>query len=331
MRQFDVSACRREYRDPADRRFHAQPNACPPCGPRVRLLRVGDGAGEPIELSTGTAGDPSLPLRMAGELLRAGEILAVKGLGGFHLACDATDAVVVRRLKDRKRRPRQAARRDVRATWMSCASIVVVGDDEADLLASPEHPIVLLPWREIAEDGAVGPELGEAGKRDGVVPEVAVGQRYLGAMLPYTPLHVLLLREAGRPLVMTSGNLAEEPIVKGWEEIGRLSRRRRRVSWCTTARSRRATTTRWRWCVSGRPRLVRRSRGYAPFPVAPAAAAAPGARVRRGAEEHVLPGVGHERRLEPAHRRSGYSRNARLLPLRRIEHFKSLCQRRDRR
>ncbi len=106
MRHFPLCpACHREYTDPADRRFHAEPNACPVCGPRVRLLRIRDGVGQPIELAAGTPEDPSSPLRIAGELLRAGEILAVKGLGGFHLACDATDGAVVRRLKLRKRRP----------------------------------------------------------------------------------------------------------------------------------------------------------------------------------------------------------------------------------
>ena len=224
MRHFPLCpACHREYTDPADRRFHAEPNACPVCGPRVRLLRVqaepapGDGGGqvtgtrepgrqigETIELSAGTPEDPSLPVRLAGELLRAGEILAVKGLGGFHLACDATDGEVVRRLKERKRRPDKPLAvmfRDLEQLRSHC----VAGREEAELLTSPEHPIVLLPWREIREDGAVGPELGEVGEgaavgpppgtaaRRAVDPEVAVGQRYLGAMLPYTPLHVLFL------------------------------------------------------------------------------------------------------------------------------------------
>ena len=98
MRAFPLCpACRSEYEDPRDRRFHAEPNACPVCGPRARLLRRSGGAVE--ELAAGTAADPGGPIRAAAELLRRGEILAVKGLGGFHLACDATDGEVVRRLK----------------------------------------------------------------------------------------------------------------------------------------------------------------------------------------------------------------------------------------
>jgi hydrogenase maturation protein HypF len=134
---------------------------------------------------------------------------------------------------------------------------------------------VLLEWREIGPDGEPGPELGAARPQHDaftdeeapVDPEVAVRQRYLGAMLPYTPLHVLLLRAAGRPLVMTSGNLAEEPIVKGWEEIDRLTP----VADAYLVHDR-EIAVRYDDSVAlvraGRPRLIRRSRGYAPFPVA---------------------------------------------------------------
>jgi hydrogenase maturation protein HypF len=157
MRHFPLCpACHREYTDPLDRRFHAEPNACPVCGPRVRLLRLRDGA--EAEIAAGTADDPSLPIRLAGGLLREGEILAVKGLGGFHLACDATDGAVVRRLKDRKRRPDKPLAvmfRDLDELRAHC----VAGAEEEELLTSPEHPIVLLSWREIMGDGYVGPEL----------------------------------------------------------------------------------------------------------------------------------------------------------------------------
>ncbi len=286
MRQFPLCpACRREYEDPADRRFHAEPNACPACGPRVRLLRLRQpahgGAGDAMELAAGAEGDPAAPIRAAAELLRAGEILAVKGLGGFHLACDATDGDAVRRLKLRKRRPDKplavmfAGLDELRRHCRVSAA-------EETLLASPEHPIVLLEWREIGSDGEPGPELGvggwseeEPGDPAGVPAaeaapvdaEVAVRQRYLGAMLPYTPLHILLLQAAGRPLVMTSGNLAEEPIVKGWEEIDRLTP----VADAYLVHDR-EIAVRYDDSVAqvraGRPRLIRRSRGYAPFPVA---------------------------------------------------------------
>jgi hydrogenase maturation protein HypF len=285
MRHFPLCpACRKEYEDPTDRRFHAEPNACPVCGPRVSLVRragaPGDvrsapGPGEAVvELAAGSEADPAAPIRDAAELLRVGEILAVKGLGGFHLACDATDGEVVRRLKERKRRPDKPLAvmfRDLGALRAHCR----VNAEEETLLASPEHPIVLLEWREIGPNGAVGAELGdgtftgaERGEaRRPVDPEVATGQRYLGAMLPYTPLHVLLLRAAGRPLVMTSGNLAEEPIVKGWEEADRLAH----VADAYLLHDR-EIAARYDDSVAlvrrGRPRLVRRSRGYAPFPVA---------------------------------------------------------------
>ena len=280
MRRFPLCpACRREYEDPGDRRFHAEPNACPVCGPRVRLLRLDEpgrgGAGQVAELAAGDEGDPAGPIRAAAELLRAGEILAIKGLGGFHLACDATDGDAVRRLKLRKRRPDKplavmfAGIDDLRRHCRVSAA-------EEALLASPEHPIVLLEWREIGPDGEPGPELGAGGppREDAFVDdeapvdaEVAVRQRYLGAMLPYTPLHILLLRFAGRPLVMTSGNLAEEPIVKGWEEIDRLTP----VADAYLVHDR-EIAVRYDDSVAqvrgGRPRLIRRSRGYAPFPVA---------------------------------------------------------------
>ena len=286
MRRFPLCpACRAEYEDPTDRRFHAEPNACPVCGPRVRLVRRAEGGAEDgpgggvVELAEGKPDDPAAPIGAAAELLRRGEILAVKGLGGFHLACDATDGDVVDRLKERKRRPHKALAvmfADLEQLRAHCR----VSCAEEELLASPEHPIVLLPWRDVGPDGAVGPELGggagggeacgpadEAGPAAVIDPEVATGQRYLGAMLPYTPLHILLLREAGRPLVMTSGNLAEEPIVKGWEEIERLAP----IADAYLVHDREIAV-----CYDdsvglvrgGRPRLIRRSRGYAPFPVA---------------------------------------------------------------
>ncbi len=260
MRHFPLCpACRREYEDPEARRFHAEPNACPVCGPRVRLLRREPaaagrgGVDDSFEtVAVGTADDPAAPIGTAAELLRAGEILAVKGLGGYHLACDATVGDVVRRLKARKRRPHKPLAvmfPGIDELRKHCR----VSAREEELLTSPEHPIVLLEWR---RDGPVAP----------VDPEVAPGQRRLGAMLPYTPLHILLLRAAQRPLVMTSGNLAEEPIVKEWAEIGRLApvadayleHDRGIAARCDDSVA----------VVQGdRPRLLRRARGYAPLPV----------------------------------------------------------------
>ncbi len=187
MRAFAMcDACRAEYENPADRRFHAQPVACPACGPRL-WLEV-DGAERP--------GDP---IAQAAEMLRAGAILAIKGLGGFHLACDARNEDALQRLRDRKRRPAKpfALMGDM---GMIRAHARVSAEAEARL-ADPAAPILLLP--------AHGAPLPEA---------VAPGQDSLGWMLPYTPLHHLLLDAFGGPLVMTSGNLSGQPQVIGNDE-----------------------------------------------------------------------------------------------------------------
>jgi hydrogenase maturation protein HypF len=176
-------ACRAEYEDPRDRRFHAQPNACPQCGP---------------SLWGGPPGLPSeAPLHQARLRLAAGEILAIKGLGGFHLACDARNEASVRLLRERKRRsdkPFALMARDLAAIEEVCE----VSDADRAALASPRSPIVVLPRKAIS-----------------ALPEaIAPGNRTIGIMLPYTPLHHLLFADAPYALlVMTSGNLSEEPIV----------------------------------------------------------------------------------------------------------------------
>lgn len=176
--------CRREYEDPADRRFHAQPNACPRCGPRVRLLGA---EGE----ETGAED----PIREAARLVREGAILAVKGLGGYHLACNPFDEGAVSALRSRKVRqdkPFALMARDLGQVRELC----LLSPEEERLLASPARPIVLLERREGC----------------GVAEAVAPRQNTLGLMLAYTPLHHLLLADAGIPLVMTSGNRSDEPI-----------------------------------------------------------------------------------------------------------------------
>ena len=162
--------CRREYEDPLDRRFHAEPVCCPVCGPRL-----------------------SMPLEEAVGLLLDGAIVAVKGLGGYHLACDAGDEDAVARLRARK------VREDKPFAVMTSAPALLGTPDaeESELLRSPARPIVLLRRRDDAP----------------VAPSVAPGTPWLGLMLPYTPLHHLLDHDAARPLVMTSGNRSDEPIV----------------------------------------------------------------------------------------------------------------------
>ncbi len=171
--------CQAEYDDPLNRRFHAQPNACPVCGPRVWLAPA---SAEDAGALTPPAGDPANPqtLSEAARLLREGAILAIKGLGGFHLACDATNAEAVRTLRERKRRPAKPL-----AVMMASLDEVrrhcEVTPEEEALLTSRQCPIVLLEWK----------------RESTVADEVAPCNRYLGVMLPYTPLHHILLRDAG--------------------------------------------------------------------------------------------------------------------------------------
>ena len=187
MRNFRMCpACAAEYADPRDRRFHAQPNACPVCGPQLAWARA-----------TGpTLAARDEALLAAAEALRAGRIVAAKGIGGFHLLADARNGDAVRRLRQRKRRdekPFALMFPDVDAIAATCE----VSAAERVWLESPAAPIVLL--RRLA--GAAG-----------LAPEIAPELPWLGAMLPYAPLHHLLLRELGFPVVATSGNLTDEPI-----------------------------------------------------------------------------------------------------------------------
>ena len=178
------SDCQREYDDPLDRRFHAQPNACPVCGPRISAL-----TSMGREISTGDV------VNFAARSLRAGLIVGIKGLGGFHLACDARSRSAVERLRDRKHReakPMAVMVQDIAAA----EGIAVLTDAERSLLNSPERPIVLAPLR----PGILAPQICDA------IPTI-------GLVLPYTPLHHILMRDAATPLVMTSGNISEEPMV----------------------------------------------------------------------------------------------------------------------
>lgn len=182
--------CKQEYEDPRDRRFHAQPVACPVCGPHVWLERT------PGEIDS----QKEDAIQGARQLLKDGKILAVKGLGGFHFACDATNPEAVARLRARKRRPAKPFALmafDIETIQES----VITTDAALALLNSPQAPIVLMPRKEGSN----------------IANEVAPGQSRLGFMLPYTPLHLLLLEPSEdfpSALVMTSGNLSEEPIIR---------------------------------------------------------------------------------------------------------------------
>ena len=231
--------CQEEYDDPLDRRFHAQPNACPTCGPHAELVD-----------QDGTAIPCDDPIRKAGHLLKEGKILAVKGLGGFHLTCDATNEEAIHRLRERKRRPSKPFA-VMMGTLEEIERNCQVSQEERDLLTSPECPIVLLSRRSSGT---------------GLSPSVAPSLRYLGVMLPYTPLHHILLSDCGRPLVMTSGNISGEPLIKENEDAlrrlrgiadGYLLHNRKIHVRCDDSVCMMTTV----------PQVLRRARGYAPRPV----------------------------------------------------------------
>ena len=242
MRKFAMcDRCRHEYEDPADRRFHAQPNACPVCGPRLWFARS-DGAE--------VAGDA---LELAADALRHGEILALKGLGGFQLSCDAADESAVQRLRERKRRPQKPFAVMV-AGLEAARELCEVSADEETTLAGTARPVVLLRLRTDA-------------RRRTLASSVAPGFHELGVMLPYTPLHHLLLRGFGGPLVMTSGNVTEEPIAKdndeGLTRLGAIADSFLLHDRDIYARYDDSVVR----LLDGSERVIRRARGYCPLPV----------------------------------------------------------------
>ncbi len=279
----DIAMCpdsAAEYADPRDRRYHAQPVACPACGPQVWLERGGAGTDPAVPDGAAAPDDMQHAAAAAGErlaerdeaivqtraLLAGGGIAAIKGLGGFHLACDATDAGAVRELRRRKQRddkPFALMAPDLE----TIAHYVEVSAEDRALLESPENPIVLMLQRTEPAGGA--PPL---------APEVAPGLNRLGFMLPYTPLHHLLLEPApGYPpvLVMTSGNLSDEPIayedadarerLAGYADVFLMHDRPIHMR-CDDS-----VVADWR----GGPYPFRRARGYAPVPILLPAAAPP--------------------------------------------------------
>lgn len=247
-------ACAREYADPGNRRFHAEPNACPACGPKLMLRSID---GTPI------AGDA---IARTLDLLRAGAIVAIKGLGGYHLACDARNATAVTKLRERKAREAKPLA-VMAANVASLDPWAEVSEADAALLASGERPIVLVRKRPGADAGLQG---------------IAPGLAWLGAMLPYTPLQYLLFHEAaGRPagarwladaqpllLVMTSANPGGEPLVTGDDEaFARLAGIADAVLAHDRAIVIRCDDSVVRHTGHGEPQFVRRARGYTPRPI----------------------------------------------------------------
>jgi hydrogenase maturation protein HypF len=234
-------SCQQEYDNPDDRRFHAQPNACPVCGPRLKLVD-----------NRGATFNTTDPIVLAAAAVRQGKILALKGLGGFHLIANARHPEAIRTLRERKHRPSKPFA-------LMYPHLEAIGEDcfvspvERDLLLSPAAPIVLLRRK----------------KRENspLAPAIAPQQSTLGVMLPHTPLHHLLLAELGTPIVATSGNLSQEPICidneEALENLGKIAdlfllhdRPIARPVDDSVART-----------IADRPTILRRARGYAPFPI----------------------------------------------------------------
>ena len=240
MGQFDLCPeCRAEYEDPHNRRFHAQPNACPSCGPYLELWS-----------ENGTAyARHHAALLAAVEAIRQGKIVAFKGIGGFQLLVDARNYHAVHRLRERKHRPHKP----FALMFPSLESVreqCDVSPLESDLLASSAAPVVLLRAADVT-----------------ITEEVAPGNPYLGVMLPYTPLHHLLMAELGFPIVATSGNLAGEPIcIDEYEALERLSG----IADLFLVHNRpivRQVDDSVVQVVAGHVQILRRARGYAPLPV----------------------------------------------------------------
>ncbi|TAM82864.1 MAG: carbamoyltransferase HypF [Acidobacteria bacterium] len=254
MHEFRMCAeCQSEYDDPGDRRFHAQPNACPVCGPRLSLV---DSSGAEMDIPRPESGGPAGDLdaiREVRRLLKAGKIIAIKGLGGFHLACDAENHQAVERLRARKRRSDKPFALMV-ANLSSVERLCHVTKEDRDALLGPRHPIVILDRRQDAL----------------LSPAVSPDNRTLGVMLPYTPLHWMLFGDNAKcppaftALVMTSGNLAEEPIViSNGDALSQLGH----VADALLLHNRRIhmrvddSVVR---VFRGKERVLRRSRGYVP-------------------------------------------------------------------
>ena len=235
--------CRSEYENPVDRRFHAQPIACPDCGPHVW-----------IEFNPGEIfAEREAAIKKARQMLADGKILAIKGLGGFHLACDATNAKAVSRLRDRKGRAfKPFALMAYNINTIS--KYVHLSPFAEQLLTSPPSPIVLMPKKQ----------------KTNVADEVAPGQANLGFLLPYTPLHILLLepdKNMPEVLVMTSGNISEEPIThendESWDKLHRIADAFLMHNRPIHTRIDDSVVT----IIDQKPYPIRRARGYAPNPI----------------------------------------------------------------
>ena len=235
--------CQNEYDDPMDRRFHAQPNACSKCGPDVWLAGPG-----------GSVVACNDPIRECVKLLKDGRILAIKGIGGYHLAVDASNSEAVRRLRERKLREEKPLA-VMSGSLERIEEYAVIGEDEKKLLSCPERPIVLLRKRSESNPG--------------ISAEVAPKNTHYGVMLPYTPIHHLLFKSGANflALIMTSANLSEEPIAIANEET---SLRLKGIADFFLMHNRKIllrSDDSVMLDIGGKERFMRRSRGFVPVPV----------------------------------------------------------------
>jgi hydrogenase maturation protein HypF len=243
--------CAKEYQDVENRRFHAQPVACPVCGPKAWLEGVD---GKPITASMFSKLDE---VDAVCRLLQQGKIVAIKGMGGIHLACDATNEAAVQKLRSRKQRyhkPFALMARDMAVIEKYCTPT----PKERELLQSPAAPIVLIQVKRRGEDSSI---------QNPIAPSVAPGQHNLGFMLPYTPLHHLILQRMNCPIVLTSGNLSDEPQCidneQAREKLGKITdyfllHNRDIVNRVDDSVVR---------VIEGKTQFLRRARGYAPAPI----------------------------------------------------------------
>ena len=268
MRSFDMcSDCRTEYENPADRRFHAQPVACHICGPKVWLER-GDGRAMSVDAFT-MLDDADAALT----LIQRGSIVAIKGIGGFQFACDATNEEAVARLRERKHRERKPFALMVRDLDIARA-FCEIGDAETRLLQSFAAPVVILE-RARSPKSSVQSEDGKKITRFrpeppdlsvSIAASVAPGINTLGVMLPNTPLHHLILKRMTRPIVLTSGNISDEPQcidnARGFEKLGQIADYFLLNDRPIAQRVDDSVVK----IIAGEPRVFRRGRGYAPSP-----------------------------------------------------------------
>jgi len=262
MKKFEMcEECQHEYENPLDRRFHAQPNACPKCGPHLELW---DENGK-------TVSTHHEALLQAADIIRAGKILAMKGLGGFHLIVDARNEDAIVRLRERKHREEKPF-----ALMYPSLDLVKrhceVSELEERLLLSPESPIVLLQRKYVNSNSAIGNQgfrINDStdDEQSEIAPSVAPRNPYLGIMLPYTPLHHILMRGLASPVVATSGNFSDEPICTDEHEA---LKRLRNIADAFLVHDRpivRHVDDSVVRVMMGRELVLRRARGYAPLPI----------------------------------------------------------------